>query len=204
MSTKKLQFGVYLESVQGNEALMGSGSLFVEIHGTDPFLGLSVWHEDHGKQFRGQPRIVLSRTGTFNSRSGVIDTPRYELTTMNDPDPLIAASRALSHQLENQIPAVLGRGVAEGLRDNPFHQSTYRDRIVEPISTAVLAMCRDASLHQGLEDGDRLWAIGTWTLGKSLSDKKMSELIGLGEQVQDVLVVLDKGNTRGYINSVVL
>jgi hypothetical protein len=201
MSTKKLRFRIDLQAVQGNDALVGHGALNVEIHRSELFFGLSVWHDDWERRYRNQPSFVLSRTGPFNPSRDFTstDTPRYQVNTLYDADPLIAASRVLRWHLTELMPPVLGNGVAEGLNENPFYQATYGDRVIEPICTAVLGMCRDASLYQELADDERLWAIGTWTF-KIVDDEERAHLLALGTQVQDVLVVRDNDANRRQIN----
>lgn len=206
-STKKLQFRIDLQAVQGNnDALFARGTINIEIHGDVPFLGLSVWHEERRDDLRYEPFVVLSRTSVTRTGhdSQTFETKRYRVTTEHDLDPLAAAARALRTHLVERLPDQLGQKVMESLSSNPFYRQSYEDQVVEPICTAVLGMCRDASLYRDLADGDRLWAIGTWTLGKAHSGGISDELLELGEQIQDVLVVKDEGYARNQVKRFLL
>lgn len=202
VDSKQLRFFAELSAVQGNEALVGTKTINVEFHGTDPFLGLSVWHEEHRKT-PGPAFVVLSRTASISSKEEFqsFETSQYQVNTTYDVDPLTAAGRALRRHLKEFLPDELGRGVKAGIERNAFYRYSYDDQVVEPICTAVLGMCRDARLYESLGPRDVLWAVGTWRLGKNRDEKRLDELLNLGELIQDVLVIKNEGDKRRRVQN---
>jgi hypothetical protein len=203
MSTKQLHFRIRLEAIQGNEAVIGTGGITVALHGTAPFLGLSVWHEIWRERTNPyqthRPFLVISRSAPGTNEDRYLETARYQVHTTSNPDPIVAVSRALRQHLLQRLHSWLGPGVDEAIVNDAFVQQVYGDQIVEPITTAVLAMCRDASLHAEFAHGERLWAIGTWQLQAALAEGALSTVLELGTQVQDVLVVRDDEDHAGQV-----
>lgn len=194
--SKKLTFQVGLVEDSGSGYLGGETPVIIEIHGTTPFLGLTIWHEQWRSQY-SEPFIMVSRTAMRDSELiQCIEREHYHLYTAYGSDPVLTAGRALRHHLENLLLGEVTRKLGEQDPTRATFLANYTEEVIDPISTAVLGICRDTRFLDAFNDDDELWAVGVWRFGKDRGKQKLASLLERGTQVQDILILADddRGN----------
>lgn len=198
MELKHLIFAMSFSYFPGGSGGGISGVGLVDVDfafDTNGFSSLMVWHEanlgDVPPASRGSSYRIISRTAPASNRDGadVMRTTYAATYTSRDTDPILAAKDAIESHLLDRIPNTLSSDLEEALKTNSGCQEAYETQIVEPVSTAVVGLCRDRSLFDQIVGIGRVQAIGTWTIGKPLSHPKMQELINEGMLVGDVLII---------------
>lgn len=212
MGSKKVTLSVNFTAFPAGAGggIKGSGILDVEIHGSTPFLGLSTWHSEDRQGLRF-PFVIYSRTALSSpddtNDPSFYEATRYSVHTTKRLDPLEAADLVLRrHLLSDSFAATISTFLPDALKqDDPFYRGSYHDQVVEPICTAILGMCRDASLWASVTDAKSVQqAIGTWKLGKELPVRTIDQLLEHGVQIQDVLMLRDTSESRALVSQALL
>jgi len=202
---KTIHFTVDAVLRQGQSCYPVRSNLKVDIQGESEFLGLVL----STTSYRDSTELTSSsRTSTAPPAPGQGnqgELRRYShlvVNTYRDDDPHAAASKALHGHLWGWTVEHFGEQVAEVIKEDPGYRDHYQDLVVEPLSVAILGLCRDPRLLDLAEEGAKYWTIGTWTLAGIVEPNALSTAISKGFLVQDVLVVRD--NDRGFIKGMLL
>jgi hypothetical protein len=168
------------------------GQTSVEILGDDEFLGITLRTDGNvGNDDFSWVSRSASIVESMDLNQGSIRThPSMEIHTHCDPDPMSAASKAVSrHVWTYQLNDVGDDEFGPIIESNSRVLDAYQEFVAEPITTATMAICRSRQLRGKVEDGHTYWCVSRWTLEGRLEPGKAEKALAMGFLAQDVLVI---------------
>lgn len=179
-------------AVRGERGWEIRGDLEVEIFGDDKFLGVSlstVGYQD-GEPFRWVSRSTSVADAGDGTGGSVRRYASLVVNTYLNPDPFVAAALALNGHLRGyQLESMDRAGFLSAVNTDPWVREVYEERVVDPISTATLALCRSNDSRKAIKNGSTYWCIPRWTLEGVLAPGSVRKALGYGVLAHDILVI---------------